>query len=78
MSFKIDALFEGNFLTALIIPFLETGLKEKLSFPKCSFIDLQLSSFLNDWVLSNCQSLRDIGKISIKNFKIFSSSLMVW
>ena len=25
MSFEIDALFEGNFLIALIISFLETG-----------------------------------------------------
>ena len=52
MSFEIDALFDGNFLIALIMLFLETGLKEKLPFPKCSFINLQLSSFLKDWVLS--------------------------
>ena len=60
MSFEIDALFEGNFLIALIIPFLEADLKEKLPFPKCSFVNPQLSLFLNDWVLSTCQSLRPL------------------
>ena len=54
MSFEIDVLFKGNLLIALIKSFLETGLKEKLPFPKCHFINLQLSSFLNDWVLSTC------------------------
>ena len=60
VSFEIDALFEDNFLNALIIPFLEAGLKEKLPFLKWSFINLQPSSFLNDWVLSTCQSLRPL------------------
>ena len=31
MSFEIDPLFEGNFLTASIISSLDIGLKEKLS-----------------------------------------------
>ena len=81
MSFEIDALFEGNFLIALIISFLETGLKEKLLFPKCSFIIPQLSSFLNDWVLSSCRSLRPLVtlvKWVLKILQIFSSSLIVW
>ena len=60
MSFEIDALFDGNFLIALIMLFLETGLKEKLPFPKCSFINLQLSSFSNGRVLSTCQILRPL------------------
>ena len=54
MTYEIDALFEGNFLIELIISFLETGLNEKLPFRKWSFINLQLSSFLSDWVLSTC------------------------
>ena len=60
MIFGIDALFEGNFLMALLIPFLVTSLEENLPFSKCSFINLQLSSFLNDWVLSTCRSLRPL------------------
>ena len=60
MIFEIDALFEGNFLMALLMPFLVTGLEEKLPLPKCSFINLQLSSFLNDWVLSTRRSLRPL------------------
>ena len=60
MSFEIDALFDGNFLIALRIPFSQTRLKAKLPFPKCYFTDLQLSLFLNDWVLSTCQSLRPL------------------
>ena len=58
MTYKIDALFEGNFLIELMISFLETGLNEKLPFRKWSFINLQLSSFLSDWVLSTCRSLK--------------------
>ena len=50
MSFKIDGLFEGNFVMALIIPFLEFRLKAKLPFPTYSFINPQLSSILNDWI----------------------------
>ena len=77
MSFETDALFEGNFFIALIIPLLETGLKERLPFPKCSFINLQLSSFLNDWVLPTCRSLRPLVtlvKEVSKILQIFSSS----
>ena len=80
MSFEIDALFEGNFLIAVIISFLETGLKEELPFPKCSFINLPLSSFLNDWVISTCRSLRPLVtllKQVLKILEIFSSFLIV-
>ena len=47
------------------------GLKEKLPFPKWSFLNLEVSSFLSNQVLSTCRSLRPdgvIGKISLKNF----------
>ena len=60
MLFEINVLFDGNFLMAPTISFLETILKEKLPFQKCAFINLQLSLFSNDWVLSAGRSLRPL------------------
>ena len=74
MSLEIDTLFDGNFLIAQIMSFLETSLKGKLPFPKCSLINLQLSSFfkrLGFIYLTKLKAFRDIGKISIKNFTSF-------
>ena len=76
MSFEINALFEVNFLIALIIPFLETAFKEKLQFPKCSFINLQLSSFLDDWVLSTFRSLRPLMTLVKKVLKFYQFSYL--
>ena len=73
MSFEINALFEVNFLIALIIPFLETAFKEKLQFPKCSFINL-LPSFLDDWVLSTFRSLRPLMTLVKKVLKFYQFS----
>ena len=73
MSFEINALFEVNFLIALIIPFLETAFKEKLQFPKCSFINL-LPSLLDDWVLSTFRSLRPLMTLVKKVLKFYQFS----
>ena len=68
MSFKIDALLEGSFLTTYRVSSLDIDLKEIFSSPKCYFINLQLSSFV---CLSKFQTLCDTCKIFIKNLATF-------
>ena len=65
MSFEIDALFDRNILTALIIPFLEIGLKEKNPFPKCFCINLKRLG------LSACRSFRSLVTLVKRNFTNF-------
>ena len=74
MSCEIDALFEDNFLIAVIIPFLETGLKEKLPFPRSSFINLQLSSFSNDlgFIYRSSHQRCSMKKGVLRNFTKFT------
>ena len=45
MSFGIDVLFEGNFLTASIISSLHINLKEKLSPPQFSLLTYSFLRF---------------------------------
>ena len=45
MPFEIDAFFESNLLTASIIPSLDIDLKEKLSVPQFSLLNLLFPSF---------------------------------
>ena len=67
MSFDIDALFEGNFLTASIISSLDIYLKEKLK--RLRFIHLP-----------KLETLGDICKIGIKDFTnrlVFNDCLII-